>query len=360
MPFFDWTGKRGRACARIHWGLALGAATVGCRGKAPPPASFDPRVTVAVVRSSEVGRTVRLSGTLEADRTLPLGFAQPGTVEAVLVQEGESVKRGQALARLVTRSLSDALGVAEAKAAQADDAVRRLEPLRRNGTLPEIQWVEAETGRQQARLVVSMAQKNLDDATLRAPEDGVVSRRHVEAGASVLPGAPAITLVKTRRMLAVAPIAETQIAHVQIGQPARVTVSATGKSFQGAVREIGVLADPLTRTYPVKIALDNADGALRVGMVADVYLQQRDGESALVVPPAAVRIDEHGGTYVYVVTSDDKARREPVQITGFVGEDTALTGRIVAGARVVTSGTPMLTDGIAVRVANDGKAAVAP
>lgn len=159
-------------------------------------------------------------------------------MEAVLVREGEPVKRAQVLARLVTRALVDSLGIAEAKAAQAEDAWKRLEPLHKSQTLPDIKWVEAETGRQQARLMVSIAQKNLDDATLRAPEDGVVSRRHVEAGASVLPGAPAITLVSAGHLQAVVPMPETRIGSVQSGQPARVTVSATGKTFHGAARSV--------------------------------------------------------------------------------------------------------------------------
>lgn len=355
MPLLEWTGTRGRRSALVlPWALSFGVGIAGCKSKSPAPTAIDPSVSVAVVRSSDVGRTVRLSGTIEADKTLVLGFAQPGTVEAVLVQEGESVKRGQALARLVTRALSDSLGIAKAKSAQADDAVRRLEPMHKNQTLPDIKWVEAETGQEQARRMVSIAQKNLDDATLRAPEDGVVSKRQIEAGASVLPGAPAVTLVTAQRMLAVAPIAEARIRHVQIGQSARVTVSATEKTFQGSVREIGVLADPLTRTYPVKIAVENADATLRVGMVADVHLRESSGGSALVVPPAAVRIDEKGSTYVYVVSGDSTAHRKAVQVTGFVGEDTAVTGAIDAGARVVTSGTAMLTDGSAVRVTSDG------
>lgn len=355
MSLIDWVEAPGRAVALISFVVVI--AGTGCKGEAAASASIDPSVTVATARRGGAGRTVRLSGTIEADRTLVLGFAQPGTVEAVLVREGEPVKRGQILARLVTRALVDSLGIAKAKAAQAEDAYKRLEPLHESQTVPDIKWVEVETGRQQAQLMVSIAQKNLDDATLRAPEDGVVSRRQVEAGASVMPGVPAITLVSAGRVQAVAPMPETRIGSVRNGQPARVTVSAMGRTFQGAVREIGVLADPLTRTYPIKVAIQDADASLRVGMVADVYVEEGgDGDAgdALAVPPSAVRIDERGDTYVYVVSGDGRARRAPVHVTGFVGEDTAVTGAIEDGAHVVTSGTPMLDDGVAVRVINAG------
>lgn len=90
-------------------------------------------------------------------------------------------------------------------------------------------------------------------------------------------------------------------------------------------------------------------------MVADVYIEERgvsDAGAALAVPPSAVRIDQRGDTYVYVVSGDGRARRTLVRVTGFVGEDTAVAGAIEDGARVVTSGTPMLTDGAAMRVTN--------
>lgn len=334
--------------------LLLVPCVVGCQNHAESEgAALAPTVSVALAATSDAGRTVRLSGTIEADRTLALGFAQPGTVEAVLVQEGDAVKRGQPLARLGVRALSDSVGIARAKSLQAEDAIRRLEPMHKSQTLPEIKWVEAETGREQARLMVSIAQKNLEDAILRAPEDGIVARRQIEAGASVLPGAPAITLVTAQRMLAIAPIAEAQIGRVKVGQPASVKVSATGKTFQGAVREIGVVADPLTRTYPLKVAVEGIDPSLRYGMVADVHLQEPGGGSAIVVPPAAVRIDEKGATYVYVVAADEKAHRAAVTVTGFVGERTAVTGDIQPGARVVTSGTAMLSEGTAVRITSE-------
>ena len=276
-----------------------------------------------------------------------------GTVEQVLVQEGQTVGPGQVLARLVSRSYEDALGIAKAKAGQAEDAYRRLEPMFQNRTLPEVKLVEVETGRQQARLALSMASKSLDDTVLRAGEAGVVARRYVEPGSNVVPGLPAFTIVQTQSMLAVAPVPETQVARLKIGESAMVTVPALRRTIGGVVREIAVIADPLTRTYDVKVALPNQARDLRVGMVAEIRVRV-DGEgSALVVPPEAVRIDESGTPYVFVVTPDHKLQRRQVEVLGFVGEGTALARGVREGELVVTSGTPMLADGITVRLAGE-------
>jgi len=221
----------------------------------------------------------------------------------------------------------------------------------RNKTLPEIKMVEIETGRAQARLAVSMAQKSVDDTVLRAPVAGIVSRRSVEPGANAAPGFPAFTLVQTSTMLATAPVPETQVARIKRGIKARVTVPALQKTLEGEVREIAVVANPLTRTYDIKVAVPNAAGELRVEMVAEIHLKVDDGGGALVVvPPEAVRVDERGAPYVFVVTPDRRLQRRPVTVARFVGEATALSAGVRAGELVVTSGTPMLADGLSVRI----------
>jgi RND family efflux transporter MFP subunit len=341
--------------------LALLAVTIGalplagCKGEALEPLP-PPTVVTAPVERIDSPRDLRMSGTIEAERTTPLSFAVPGTVEHVLVDAGQEVRRGQVLARLTPVSFEHALGIAVAQADRAQDAVRRLEPMHRNRTVPDVKWVEAETALEAAQHAVAIARKNLNDAVLRAPEDGVVARRSIEPGATVAPGIPAFQLVQTRIVHAIAPVPENQVGRIRVGQPARVAVAALGREFTGTVYEVGVLADPLTRTYPVKITLTNSEGALKVGMVVDAFLPLPGEASALAVPREAVRIDDRGTACVFVVGPDRKVQRRQVEVIGFVGERTALAGGVSLGEPVVVSGTPMLADGVTVRLAVAGKA----
>jgi membrane fusion protein, multidrug efflux system len=332
--------------------LSMITLLIGCT-RSSSPSLPPPMVKVAPAVKSTATRELHLSGSLEAERSIALNFATIGTVERVLVQEGESVRRGQVLARLVTRSYDDALGIAKAKADQAEDAYKRLEPMHRNQTLSDIKWVEVETGVQQARLALSMAQKSLDDAVLKAPEAGLGAKRNIEPGMSGSPLMSAIVLVQTGTMLATAPVPETQVTRVHKGDTARVYVAALGKTFMATVWEIGVVADPLTRTYVVKATVDNPDGELRVGMVADLRVTINGTIEGIVVPPEAVRIDEHGAPYVFVLQGGNKIARRGVEVTGFLGEGTGISQGLTAGELVVISGTPMLSDGMAVRIAGE-------
>ena len=348
--------KRQRSRTNVVSELALLAVTMGamalaaCKGEAVAPLP-PPTVETAPVERLGSARELRMSGTIEAERSTPLSFAVPGTVANVLVEEGQAVRRGQVLARLTPESFEHALGIAVSQRDRAQDMAGRLEPMHRNKTVPEVKWVESQTTLEAAEHAVEIARKNLNDTQLRAPEDGVVARRIAEPGATVAPGIPAFHLVQTRIVRAIAPVPENQVARIRVGQPAHVTVAALGREFKGEVYEIGVLADPLTRTYPVKITLANPEGMLKVGMVVDAFLPLPGDTPAMAVPREAVRIDERGAACVFVVGPGLRIERRHVEVIGFAGERTALKDHLKEGERVVVSGTPMLADGVVVRLA---------
>ncbi len=328
----------------------LVASLAACRGEqsaAPPP----PLVELATAVVDGSGEDISLSGTIEAERTTPLDFPVVGTIEELSVHEGQVVQRGQVLGRLKTRSYEDALAIAVAKSDQAEDALRRLEPMHRNRTIADVKWVEVQTGVQQARHARSLAQKNLDDCVLRAPVDGTVTSRSAEPGMSAMPGRPVLVLVSTRVVRATAPVPSGQVSRLRVGQTVSVRVDAVGAGRSGEIVEIGVAADPLTRTYPVKVRLANADGTLRIGMVAELRVRVAGAASAVVVPREAVRVDDSGKPVVYVVRGD-VVRYQTVDVAGYRGEYIAISRGLSAGDRVVTSGTPMLADGIKIRVAS--------
>jgi RND family efflux transporter MFP subunit len=320
----------------------------GCTQEKISVVAQPPVVRVATVQASDSARDLVLTGQLDADISVAASFGAAGSVEKVLVDEGQTVSKGQVLAVLDAGSLKDQLALAQAKADQAEDAWKRMEPMHRDGTLPEIKWVEVETGRDQARSAVSMARRDLEDAVLRAPMTGIVARRSIQPGERTVPGVSAFTLVQTGTMLAVLPVAEKDIARIRPGMPARVDIRATGSQVVGKVREIGVEADPLTRTYRVKVALPNPGGVLKVGMVSQVRLRVPGAAPVPVAPPAAVLVDGQDRRYVWVVT-DSVIHRRDVRTGELVQEGIGIDSGLSAGEAVVVSGTPMLSEGLRVQ-----------
>lgn len=333
----------------LKWAALLPIVLLGGCSKGEERSLLPPKVRIAVVAPADSTRGLSLSGALSPDVEVAATFRGAGTVERVLVEEGQTVHKGQVLAVLERGSLEDQRAVAKAKADQAEDAWARMEPMHRNGTIPDIKWVEVETGRDQARALLALSQRNLDDAVLRAPLDGIVARKGFEAGEQVVPGASPITIVRTATMLATVAVAEKDVAGLAAGMSADVQVEAASRTCAGRIREIGVEADPFSRTYAVKIEIPNKDGALRVGMVAKARLRVTAPRPAVVVPVAAVLTDAESERFTWV-ESGAVVHRRRLRVAGFSDEGVAVDSGLQAGERVVVSGTPMLADGARVRV----------
>lgn len=191
------------------------AALGACSGRDASLERTVPVVQVASIAASDSAQDLVVSGQLDAATSVAVSFGTLGSVERVLATEGQKVTKGQILAVLDEGYLRDQLAMAKAKADQAEDAWKRMEPMHKSGSLPEIKWVEVETGRDQARSSVSMARRNLDDALLKSPMTGIVSRRAIEPGERAQPGVSAFTVVDTRTMLATLSIPEKDISSIR-------------------------------------------------------------------------------------------------------------------------------------------------
>ena len=308
------------------------------------------RVEVTQVKTATSDRTSRYSGTVEEESGTLLSFAVGGTVSRVLVDEGDRVGKGQLIATLDTEQLTHNHASAQAALAQAEDAYRRMEELHGKGSLPEIKWVEAQTALQRARASEQMARKQLADCRLYAPFSGVISKKIAEKGQNVGAGTQIAKLVAVGRMKVKISVPESEIAQISIGQKADVTIEALGgASMQATVTEKGVAADPLSRSYDVKLSLPKADRKLLPGMVADVALRGGNASMACILPAHIVQIDENNNEFVWLAVGG-KAVKRIVTVGGFTADGVTVTGGLADGDMVITAGAQKVSEGMRVEI----------
>ncbi|MDD2457673.1 MAG: efflux RND transporter periplasmic adaptor subunit [Eubacteriales bacterium] len=125
-----------------------------------------------------------------------------------------------------------------------------------------------------SKAAVAIAQKKLDDCVIKAPIDGDVSQKMISVGSMAAPTAPAINLINTKDFLVHVNITETELGLVKIGNKANIAVQSIGVQTSGTVTYIAPACDAKTGLFPVEIRISNTNGQLRVGMMADVKLQQ--------------------------------------------------------------------------------------
>jgi RND family efflux transporter MFP subunit len=304
------------------------------------------RIKVETVKSTNEITELHYSGTIEPFQIIPLTFQSTGMVDNVLVQEGDFVHKGQLLATVNKADNENLSSVSAAKYQQAKDAYDRLKSIHDNGSLPEIKWVEMETNLKQAESQMLMTQANLEKCNLRSPIDGIIGHRNIEPGQSALTMNAPFELIKIENVFVKISVAENEISKVKRGQKATFSVSALdGKSFEGAVSNVGVVADRISRTYEVKILVRNTDLEIKPGMVCNVNLHTEIKKSMLLVSRNAISKDSEGNTYLFVVTADEKrVKKQIVSLSHYHDNGVEVTGGIIAGQIVVVEGKEKLSD----------------
>ena len=185
------------------------------------------------------------------------------------------------------------------------------------------------------------ANKQLRNATVRAPFAGIVAAKAVSAGDVVSPGAALFTIVDPRSMRLEAAVPASQIGQIRIGMPVALSVSGYGdKRFTGAVTRVSPVADPATRQVLILASIPNGSGTLVGGLIAEGRVNA-ESRSALVLPATA--LDQRGATpavmrlkggrveRVQVVLGIRDEQRENYEITkGLQRGDTVLVGAALA------------------------------
>lgn len=338
--------------------LAVSAslALAGCQVKEEKTGGPSPvRVKVMKVALSEQKTSGRFSGTVEEAAGTPLSFSVMGTVNAVSFRLGDRVEKGQLLASLDATSVRSSYDAAKAALVQAEDAYRRMKELHGKGSLPEIKWVEVQSKLQQARSMEEMARKNLKDCKLYAPFSGVIADKSVEVGQNVIPGMAVGKLLGVSRLKVKISMPESEIASVSLHQKAEIVVPALGsRRFSGEVSEKGVMANPLSRSYEVKIDVADAGGALMPGMVTEVRLAGADGGTAVIVPARIVQLDEKNRSFVWI-DNNGVAEKRVISCGGFSGDGVVVASGLKADDRIIIEGQQKVCNGTKITADEEAK-----
>lgn len=282
-------------------------------------------------------------GSVEGENAVDISFQTGGNIEQVYFQEGQSVQKGQLLARLNKTSLQSMYDAAKATLNQAQDAYNRLTILHENNSLPEIKYIEVKTALEQAQSSERIARKSLSDCSLYAPFSGVIAKRYSDAGANVLPGTPVYNIVTINTVKIKIAIPEREVSAIKPGQMCSVKISALNDQvFEGKVVEKGISAHPVSHTYDIKVQIVNKDLRLMPGMVCKAYIDDRNMsenvDDLIIVPLKAVQLDASGKHFVWLKNAEDKALYKEVVLGKLIGNGVVITQGLGKGDILITEG----------------------
>src|SRR5262245_60476521 len=304
--------------------LAMVAALAGCKGEAAVPEEAVRPVKVAVVAAAAPGRTLTYSGVVRSRIESAVGFRVAGKIVERLANVGDRVEVGQVIARLDETDLKLAENAAKAAVASArsrrevaNDNLERAKVLLPKDIISQAAYDTrrneldgAAAGLETADAQLRQATNAVGYATLKADKAGIVTAVTGEPGQVVGAGQAVITLADAVETEIAVAVPEQDAGRLAIGQQAKITLWAGPRvSVEGRIREIAGQADPASRTYAVRIAVDSPPQAVRLGMTASVTLNVDDDAAPMVVPLTALS-ESDGGTVVFVVDAASKVVRK--------------------------------------------------
>lgn len=308
-------------------------------------------VKTETVKKTEVSAGMSFSGTIEEENGSELSFPVAGTVKIVAISAGQKVQKGQLIAILEDATFRNSLEMATASLTQAEDAYNRMKILHDNNTLPDVQWVDAQSKLQQAQSACNIAKKNLSDTRLYAPFSGYISEKNIEIGTNVMPSMPVAKLVTVDKVKVSISVPETEISNIKVGDSVEITVPAVNNSvFAGVVREKGVSANPLSRSYEVKAEIANPQHALLPGMLCTLNISGVGStESAILLQRNAVELGSDNRSFVWAVEKDHAVRRY-VELREFAGDKVVIESGLADGEKVIIEGQQKISDNMKVNV----------
>ena len=321
-------------------------------------------VEITTVGKGEIASEFAYTGKAAASKEVSVVPTIPGKVTNFNYDVGDKVTQGAVLFTIDTVDLNNSLRSAEAGYNVAKLARDNAKNTYENNKLlfdeeiiskmefDQIKYAYEAAEAQLASVEVQLdtLKKSIADCAVTSPLTGVVATRGIEIGGFASQTMPSYTVMDLSVVKVEVGVSEQVVNSINVGDEVSVLMTAVSEEPLTGVVATVAPAVGMTGMYTVKIELDNADGLIKAGMMAEVNFTAEKSEDTIVLPRNAV-ITKDDETYVYVV-EDNTAKKVMVELGIEAGETIEITKGLKNGDAVVTKGQTYISDGEAVNVAN--------
>ena len=332
----------------------------------PQEANYIPIVRTMMIGESIVDSSAVYPGEVRGRYESQLAFQTAGRIASRLVNVGDRVHAGQILMTIDPKDVNQSVEAANAQLASAianqklaADNAARFNKLYAGGAVSEATRDQYNTQLEAANAALRQAQANanasgnqLSYTQLTSDADGVVAAITGEAGQVTAAGTPMVTIVRSGEREIQINVPEN--VKLSVGQQAEISFWALPDvTAKGTVREISPIADSITRTYKVRVAVPQLPAEAKLGMTAKVSFKDAAMSEDELVIPATALYQVNGKTQVWLVRNN-RAVLQDVKVAGYVGNNVRLAGGLNKGDILITAGLSKLVDNQQVRLTKGG------
>lgn len=305
------------------------------------------KVKTTVVKKTAVTDTITATGTTAPIREVTFSSEIPGKIESMRAKLGDRVRKGQVLALINHRTLTAELDRAQASFDLAQSTHSRMVHLGAD-IVSRQQIDETQSAVNTAKAGLSIANDNVKKGVVRSNLSGIVTAKYKEKAEYAGPGSPLYHIVDYRTIVVEAQIAESEVAQVQQGAEVAVRIDALNDTFKGEVQAILPVADRASKTFTVRVEIENRDFEILVGMSATLTIHTGTPKDVILVSQDTIIEGPHGRTAF--VARGNTAVQIPVRLGATYKDNVVVESGIEPGDQLVTLGHRRLEEGQAIEI----------
>lgn len=309
---------------------------------------------------------ISTTGSLIAEKQIMLSSKIPGKIQSVSVQQGDTLQKGQKLIQLEATELELQKSIAESAQRSAASVVdeenyKRHKILYEEGVITkaefdkiESEYKAATSEKERLEKTVELQSEYASSSIISAPFSAIAAKVLATEGEVIQAGQPLAMLVNIDFVYVEVPISSIHIQKIQKGMPAEITTDISNKKFHGVVDLIDPVADPVSRTFNLKVKIENQNHSLKPGIFAKVKIIADKHPKALTIPKTALTKKESAPSkpnskWIYTIQKNRASLKE-IQ-TGFESaEEIEVISPLDPQTFVVTAGQHKLYEGAPVSV----------
>jgi len=278
-------------------------------------------VTIDTIQKSSFQRYATLQGNIIAEDLVNASSEIGGRILDIYVREGQSVSRGQLIAKIDLEVIQKQIAEIETSLDLANTVYERQKRLWDQNIGSEIQYLQAKNNKERLEKSLESIQFQLSKQNVYSPSSGVVEREVRQAGELTSSGGPIIQILNTNKVKVVVDAPESYLGIVKRGDYVDIKIPALEKEFKARISLLGRMIDPANRTFKIEVKLNNSSGIYKPNLAAEMLVKDLEIDDVLVVPINLVQQEVSGDKFVYVIDDPNASELNSRKVYISTGEN---------------------------------------
>lgn len=317
----------------------------------------NPLVTSLTLKNEVFVHYLELQGNVKTKQNVLIYPEMAGTLESVLVKEGQKVSKGDVLAIIDDGGMAQQVAQLEATTELARTTFERQKRLWDQKIGSEIQFLQSKTNYEAQKNSLAQFKKQLEKSSITAPFNGIIDDVIKDQGTVVAPGqgSEVFRIINLQNMYLEADIPESYIASVTKGKKVEVEFPILGTMVKTKIRQTGNFINPANRTFKAEISVPNKDKSIKPNLTAKLKINDYTNPSAILIPQSIISENAAGEQYVYVIENIKENigfAKQVVVTTGKTqGDVIEILSGVISGDLLIEAGARSVKDGQKIKIA---------